>query len=150
MSRKAGSSRGRRFRNISTEVDIDRIGPTFGIDFERYHGCCNRFFVYGRAMASFLVGEYNGDYFQNSDGDPVEVDTEWSAGRVVTMLDMELGVGAQFCDGRFRVSGGYMVSAWLNGVATDRWIDAVHSNNFTEMSDVITFDGLTAKAELRF
>ena len=53
-------------------------------------------------------------------------------------------------DGRLRVSGGYMVSAWLNGVATDRWIDAVHANDFTEMSDVITFDGLTAKAELRF
>ena len=43
-----------------------------------------------------------------------------------------------------------MYSAWTNMVQTDEWIQGVHQNNFIDMADTSTFDGLTARVEVRF
>ena len=57
----------------------------------------------------------------------------WKAGRIVTMLDLELGVGwTGPCD-RFRLRAGYLISGWLNTVRTDEWIDAVNANQFSNV-----------------
>jgi hypothetical protein len=43
-----------------------------------------------------------------------------------------------------------MVSGWFNTVNTDRWIKAVQNDNFVDFNDKMTFDGLVARAEVRF
>ena len=40
---------------------------------------------------------------------------------------------------------GYMFSAWTNVVKTEDWIDGVQTNDFRDMGDTMTFDGLVAR-----
>ena len=106
--------------------------------------------VYGRGAASFVGGVFRSSYTQDDLLGTRVVDTAWTAGRLVTMLDLEVGVGWVSPADRFRCSVGYMVSGWYNVVKTDEWIGAVQRNNFVGLGDTLSFDGLTARAELRF
>jgi len=134
---------------VNTSVNFDGGGIRVGLEGERVAGCTG-FLGYARAMASFVAGEFRGNYFQGSDTDPLIANTFWKAGRIVPILDLELGVGWASCSGRFRVTGGYMVSAWYNTVTTTDWIGAVQHNDFSGLHDTMTFDGLVVRTELRY
>jgi hypothetical protein len=145
------------FVNVGTEtvaanVDFDGVGMKFGMDFERY-GRNQQFFVYGKSYASLIGGRFEANYLQSNQADPVVAATNWEAGRVVTMLDLEAGLGWQSCNGNLRLSVGYMYSGWFNTIKMNEWIQAVQNNNYVAngMSTYdtgITFDGLTARVEL--
>ncbi len=66
------------------------------------------------------------------------------------ILDFELGLAWLSAGQCVRISGGYMVAAWFNSVTTPGWIQSVQSGTFNPGGDTITFDGLTARAELKF
>jgi hypothetical protein len=134
---------------LLSKVSFDGAGIKLGLDGER-HACNCGLLVYGKAFASFVAGDFRSRYFQASDVDPTIVDTTWKAGRVVTILDLELGAGWQSQCGRVRVTGGYMFSTWLNAIPTDEWIQAVQQNNFVGLNDHITFDGFTARVTYNF
>ena len=134
---------------VVSDVEFEGAGFRLGLDTERHtrhHG----FLCYGRADASFLAGEVRTAYSHGSTADPVIVDTSWKAGRIVSSLELEVGAGWQSACGRYRLTTGYVFSAWLNTVSTDSWIQSVRNNNFVGLNDATTFDGLTAKAEYRF
>jgi len=134
---------------MSTEIEFDGGGLRVGWEGER-HARSGGFLCYGRATANFVAGEFKARYWQGSSFDPVIVDTVWKGGRIVTMVDLELGVGwASPCD-RYRFTTGYIVNCWLNTVTTSDWIDAVQTNDFGGLGDTLTFDGLVARAEVRF
>lgn len=133
---------------VNTSVNFDGAGFLLGIDGER-HGR-RGFLVYGRSSASFLAGEFSATYFNGSTADPVIVDTNWRAGSVVSILDLELGAGWQSPCGKWRLTGGYLLSTWFNTINTDGWINGVQANEFDDMNDSISFDGFSARAELRF
>jgi hypothetical protein len=61
-------------------------------------------------------------------------------------------VGWRNCCDSIRLSVGYSYSIWTNVVKNNEWINSVQQNNFVDPSDnfngLLTFDGLTAKAEL--
>ncbi len=130
-----------------TDIDFEGGGIRVGLEGERYASNCG-LMVYGRGAASFVAGEFRAHYERGIFPDMESVD--WKAGRIVTMLDLEVGVGWTSSNGLLRVTGGYMVSGWFNTVKTDKFIEAVESNNFVGLGDTLTFDGLTARAELRF
>lgn len=134
---------------IATDIDFDGIGPRIGIEAER-KSCHSPFGFYARGNASFLAGRFRGDYSQSQSFDPSVISTDWEAGRIVPVLDLE--IGANWCSqcGRFRVAGGYVVSAWFNTVKTEDFIQAVQQNNFVDLHDTVSFDGLRFQAELRF
>jgi hypothetical protein len=135
---------------LDTEIDFDGGGIRVGIEAERY-APCSGWMVYGRGIASVVGGEFRADYDQRSSFADPEINTRWKAGRVVTMLDLELGLGWTSCGGRLHLAGGYLFSAWLNTLGTDEFIDAVNANRFTDIGgETMTFDGLTARAEYRF
>ena len=139
---------------INTDITFDGGGIRVGLEGER-HAQCSGFLVYGKSTASFVAGEFSARYFQGSSFDPEIVDASWKAGRIVSMLELELGVGWASRSGCFRISGGYMVSAWYNAVTTSDFIGAVQQNDFTglgvsELGGKLTFDGLVARAELRY
>jgi len=134
---------------VTTDIQFDGGGIRVGLDTEFYS--CNRTcFVYATSAASFVAGEFTATYAQDDFQGGRLVYTDWQAGRLVTMLDLEIGLGWSSPQGCCRVSGGYMVSGWLNTVNTDDWIKAVQSDNFVGPNDKMTFDGLVARAELRF
>lgn len=137
-----------------SDVEFDGGGLRFGLDGERHHPC-NGFLIYGKGVASFVAGQFRTSFQQGDNTDPEIVNTGWKAERIMTIVDMELGVGWQSHCGRFRLTTGYQVSMWFNAVTTDQWIRAVQQNNFVGQRDgmsydTLMFDGLTARAEYRF
>lgn len=134
---------------VQTTIDFEGIGPRIGFEAER-QSCRNRMRIYTRSSASFLAGRFQTTYFQGQSFDPTVVDTYWEAGRVVPVLDFELGAGWTSAGGCVRLSAGYLVSSWFNTVKTEDFIRSVQNNDFIELHDTLTFDGLRATAELRF
>jgi len=137
------------FRFVSTDVEFNGGGIRLGLDFER-HTSQRGFFLYGKGHANFIAGTFHSDYLQGSLVDPVEVDTNWKDERIVTILEMELGIGWQSKNGRWRASGGYLVNAWFNTITTETFIDAVQASHFTNVEDTVAFDGFTSRIEYRF
>ena len=138
--------------NLSTNVNFDGGGIRLGLDAQRF-AANSGLMLYGKTSASFVAGQFNARYTQGSDVDPVIVDTNWKAGRLVSILDLELGLGWQSACGRWRLTSGYLVSGWFNTVRTNQWINSVQNNNFVGLSDatqVITFDGFTTRLEYRW
>ncbi len=135
---------------VTTGIRFDGGGIRVGLDTEFYS--CNRcWLVYCRSAASFVGGDFSARYAQDDVfGGTRVVYTDWRAGRLVTMLDLEIGVGWTNCKGTCRVTGGYMVSGWLNTVNTDEWIKAVQADDFTDLNHGMTFDGLVARAQICF
>jgi hypothetical protein len=134
---------------VHTDIDFDGVGLRLGVDAER-HACGRPWRLYGRCAASFLAGKFQASYFQGQSFDPNVVDTSWEAGRIVPVLDLELGAGWSSPAGRVQLTAGYVFSAWLNTVTTQEFIHAVQQNDFLDLGDSLTFDGLVARAELRF
>lgn len=142
------------FFNNGTEsvqncIDFDGGGIRFGLDGQRFAANCG-LMAYCRGTASFVAGEFRAHYFQGQSFDPSVVDTSWKAGRIVPILDLEIGAGWTSPKQHVRLSAGYMVSSWFNTVKVQDFINAVQNNNFNELSNALTFDGLTARAEFRW
>jgi len=135
--------------SMVTDVNFDGAGIRLGLDAERHHAC-NGLLVYGKASSSFIAGDSRAHYLYGTDMDPVVVDTRWKAGRIISQLELELGVGWQSECGRFRATAGYLMSSWFNTLTTDKWVQAVQTNNYGDLNDTMTFDGLTFRGEYRF
>jgi major outer membrane protein len=134
---------------VFSNVDFDGGGIRFGLEAEK-HSCHSGLMIYGKAIASFVVGDFQADYRQMDTTDTIVADTSWKAGRVVTMADFELGGGWVSCNGGLRLTAGYTVSKWFNTVMVDEYISAVQNNDYVGLGDNMTFDGLVARVEGRF
>ncbi len=132
---------------VQTDTGFDGYGIRLGLDGERQF-CGHGVFLYGRGAASFLVGTYNSTYVQTNTFATIQAQTSWTDDRITPILEYELGLGWQSPSGTVRVSAGYYMAAWMNAVTTPAWIDAVQADNFTDVEDTITFDGLTARVEI--
>ncbi len=131
--------------DVFTNMNFDGVGPRIGLYGESYgrHG----FSFFARTEANFLAGQFSGNYLQQSTTNSLQAQADWKAGRIVSILELELGISwKDRCD-RLRLRAGYMVSGWFNTVTTQRWVDAVQANEFDALSDTVTFDGFTARAE---
>ncbi|GAB6185262.1 Lpg1974 family pore-forming outer membrane protein [Thermopirellula anaerolimosa] len=135
--------------NVATDIRFYGGGIRLGLEGER-HAKNSGWLVYGRSAASFVAGDFRARYTQSQTFDPAVVDVSWRTGKVVPILDLELGVGWTSPSGRCFFSAGYMVSAWFNAVDADTFIRGVQANNFSDLNDTITFDGLVGRAEIRF
>jgi hypothetical protein len=138
-------------RLVATDIEFEGAGLKLGALAERY-GRNRNLYVYGKGDVAFLGGEFRSEYFSATEiGQGPFVDTSWKAGRLVTVTDLEVGMGWQNCSGCIRVQGGYMYSVWYNVVKTQEWINAVQENNFADPSDnfygMVSFDGFTARVE---
>ena len=135
---------------VDTDIDFDGVGPRFGLDGERRlkHG----FLVYTSSAANFLVGEFRADYSQNNIFAGNQATTAFDDDRIVPVLEFELGIGWENCSGCFSVRAGYYIAGWYNTLTTPIFIDSVQAGNFSDADadEVLTFDGLTVRAEWKF
>ncbi|MEM8943850.1 MAG: Lpg1974 family pore-forming outer membrane protein [Planctomycetota bacterium] len=136
---------------VDTSVDFDGGGIRLGLEGER-HSTVTGLYVYGQGITNLMVGEFKADYVQRNTfaGPDPEAITSWSAGRVVPGFDLELGFGWVAPRRRLRFSSGYLVSTWFNVVKTEEFINAAQTHNFDDLSSILTFDGLVARAEWEF
>jgi hypothetical protein len=138
--------------NVVTDIDFEGVGPRVGLDGE--YRLCKGFYSYGRGVASFVIGEFEADYVQSSEFTGVLAATSYETERLVPILELELGLGWSSPGGCLRLQGGYYIAAWFNTITTPGLIEAVRVNNFSgtgdNLRDHIIFDGLTARAEVRF
>ena len=133
---------------VTTDIDFNGVGAKLGIDGEAsLFGCWQ---AYANFSGSLIPGMFSADFDQGQSYDNVVVDTNWEAGRIVTIWDLEMGITRVSRCGNYRLSAGYMFSAWTNTLQTDEWIEAVHTNNFIDMDSTMTFDGLVGRFEARY
>ena len=74
----------------------------------------------------------------------------WKDDRIVPMLDWELGVAWTSPQGHLRLAAGYLVSHWFNVVSTPTFVDAVQADNYVDVDDTISFDGVVGRVEWVF
>jgi hypothetical protein len=135
---------------VTTDIHFDGGGIRVGLDTE-FYSSDRCWLVYCRSAASFVAGEFDASYAQDDVfGGQRVVYTDWRAGRIVTMLDLEVGFGWTSCNGALRATAGYMVSGWLNTVNTDEWCKAVQADDFTDLNHGMGFDGLVLRSEVRY
>ena len=142
------------FRNAWSDIDFEGAGVRVGL-MREFRRPCSGCLLYTRGTASFLAGEFEADFLQISDDalpadPPIESDTSWDSARIVPVLDLEVGVGWEGPSGRLRLTAGYLVSAWFNIVTLDEFNTAIRAQELDNVSSTATFDGLAARAELRF
>ncbi len=136
--------------SLSTSTSFEGVGPRAGLEGERvlFPSCGLR--AYGKSSASFLVGKFNNSYFQSNQFNGTEANTSLKQDRIVPILDFELGLAWVSPREHFRISAGYLVSAWFNSITTESWIDSVQNRGYQPGANTVTFDGLTARGEVRF
>jgi hypothetical protein len=136
--------------NTSTNIDFTGGGPMVGIDAERQIDA-SAFSVYGRALVAALSGSFDSNYVMvNTTAPTTLAQASWSDDRIVPMLDYELGLAWTGLDGHLRLAVGYMASHWFNAVTTPMFVDAVQANNYVDVGDTISFDGLVGHVEFRW
>jgi hypothetical protein len=139
--------------DVDTNINFDGGGIRLGLEGERAANCCN-LFLYGKTAVSFLGGEFQGSYLQGDTNNPLIAQTDWREARLVSILDLEVGLGWTSCTGRVRASAGYMVSGWLNVVKTPEFISAVQANAYHGPDKIdgnaLVFDGWVSRVELRW
>jgi hypothetical protein len=137
---------------VNSNINFDGIGMRLGLQGERFFPASG-LFVYGTGITSVLFGEFDATYRQDeleAGVSELEGITSWNAGRVVPVVDLELGGGWLGVNRHLRLSAGYRVSAWFNVVKTEDWIWAVQNSDFRNLDGTLTFDGLVARAEWLF
>lgn len=134
---------------VASQVRFDGGGIRVGVEGERHLGACG-LMIYGRSAASFVGGNFRGRYQQWDSQRGLVANTGWDEDGVISILDLELGLGWSSSSGRLRATAGYMFSGWYNTINTDAFIDGVRTGNSVSVGDALTFDGLVARAELRY
>jgi hypothetical protein len=130
-----------------SNVEFDGGGPRLSLDGGRNIG--NRgFSIFARSSVAPMAGQFHSDYsLRNETNDIQLAQARWKDDRIMTILDYEAGLAWTGPRKRWRFSAGYLQSIWFNAVTPNEFIPAVQSNNYTDVSDTITFDGLTARVE---
>ena len=135
--------------NVTTDIDFNGFGILGGLDGERYN-CETGLLVYGRAIGSLLAGNWKADYRQTNQFGGGVIANHYEDFRVSPVVDTELGVGWQSCNGRVRVTTGYLFNTWFNTVTNRDYIQSVRNANLLNLDDNLTFSGLTLRTDIRF
>ena len=138
---------------VTSNINFDGAGIRFGLEGERRIFRRSGLSVYSKGHISALAGEFNCDYAQFTQFQG-EGNTGWSDDRVITISELELGLGWTNRCGNVRVSAGYYFAIWDNVVTMPEYINAVQIPNYVDVSqdanDTIAFDGLVIRTEFMF
>ena len=133
---------------VATDINFDGAGIRLGLEGERRLLRCSGLSVYSKGHINALAGQFNCDYLQFNQFNGVEAVVGWSDDRVITISELEVGLGWTNCRGNVKVSLGYYFAIWDNVVTTPEWINAAQNVSFIDVNndddDNLAFDGLVA------
>jgi hypothetical protein len=132
---------------VNTDIDFDGGGPRLTLDGGRLLG--NRgLSIFARSSVAPLTGRVHANYnFRNETAGTQLASINFEDNRIMTLFDYELGLAWTGPRKRWRFAAGYTQSYWFNAVTTADFIPAVQSSDYSDISDTIMFDGLTARVE---
>jgi hypothetical protein len=133
---------------VDVQTKFDGGGIRFGTRGD-WRSANHGFFLYAQATTSFLAGRFSSQYVHNIN-DLTIANTARKDDRIINVTDVELGLGWHSRSHRWWFSGGYMFSTWDDIVNSAGLIRAVQTNSSYPIRERLTFDGLAARAELRF
>ncbi len=135
--------------NVGTNINFDGAGARVGLLGERK--AANRgFLFYGKGFADVVAGNFRSDYHQVNNFQQTQVWTSWKDFRTVPILEFELGAGWVSRSGRLRFQGGYYFASWFNTVSTSNYIQSVQTNNYVNVGNAITFDGVVLRGQYNY
>lgn len=134
--------------DVTSDVSFHGGGIRVGLEAD-WRSTQTGFLVYSNGYGSVVAGRFNSTYTQLDNMSTV-VFTSREDGRIVPILDLEVGLGWQTSSGHIRLTAGYMFSAWLNIVSNSEFIEAVQTAQYDDLSDSLFFDGLVTRVELKF
>ena len=98
-----------------------------------------------------MSGRFRSRYgMLNSTTDTVLAEANWMDDRIVPNVEYELGIAWTSCGSHLRLSTGYMFSHWMNVVTTPEFIEAVQENEYVDVGDTMSFNGVVSRLELRW
>ena len=150
--RQFGLFSGSQTGNINTVTDIEFHGGglRLGLDGERRLGSRGLSFVANVAVSP-VVGQFSSYYLEQNTSTATQLaNAVWKDDRFVTILDYEVGLAWTGRCNKWRVFTGYTGSHWFNAITTPSFVNAVQNNNYVDVGDTISFDGITARIERRF
>jgi hypothetical protein len=133
---------------VRANAEYDGLGSLMGLDAE--FRSASGFGAYGKTAFSLLYGASRGAYDQTANIATTRVFTDGKFDRLAPMLDLEMGVQWVSPQQGLRLTLGYMTSVWFNQVTVRDYVAGVTDTQFDDFSDTVTFDGLTAGAEVRW
>jgi hypothetical protein len=128
-------------------AEYDGIGGLGGIDFD--YRTESGFGAYGKSSLALLYGAGRGSYLDIDAAGP-NAFTDGKFDRLAPIWDMEMGVQWVSPQQGLRLALGYLTNVWFNQVTVRDYMVGVTHNQFDDFSDTITFDGVTARAEVRW
>ncbi len=134
---------------VNTDIDFDGFGILTGLDGERRSQCCGAL-IYGKLLGSLLAGNWTADYEQLNQFGGGRIATHFEDYRITPILDAELGFGWHSCNNRWKITTGYLFSNWFNTISNRDYIRNVRTGDLLDLTDVLTFSGLTFRTEFRF
>ena len=147
------SSNGHRFRRRRFCASGRRPSGTWGRSFpgRRHRAGAAAVSLVRPSLGQFLAGEFQTSYRQTESFTPEPLLVGgWEDERIVSVVDIELGV-RWLSPGRcWRLEAGYLFSTWYNAVTTEPFIHGIRQTYSGDISNTLTFDGLTTSAEYRF
>lgn len=137
---------------VNTSSYFQGIGPRVGVESDCW--IKGGLAAYGKAYVNFLLGDVTTEYSQRNLFQEQLANTGLRETRLVTNVELELGVSYSCCCDHLRLSAGYMISSWSNMVTTGSLVDSVQNNTFnqnrTNLRDTLILDSIVARVEVRF
>jgi hypothetical protein len=133
--------------DTSTTIDFDGGGLKAGLVGDGRLG--GGLSTYGRLTAAVMSGRFSSDYLMfDTTNVRTLAEAHWKDNRVVPQLEYEAGFAWLSSNECLRFSTGYMFSHWMNAVTTSEFIESVQENDYVDVGDTITFDGLVTRIEV--
>lgn len=134
---------------VDANVDFEGGGIRFGTRGD-WRSCNHGWFIYAQATTSFIAGQFRSRYTQTDSFLGTVANTSRKDDRIINLTDIELGLGWHSKSRRWWFSTGYMFNTWSDMVNSAGVIRTAQATSFTPIRERLTFDGLTARGELRF
>ncbi len=138
-----------RIETVTARNDFDGFGLRGGIEGE-WGGQQGGLFGYGKFIGGAVAGELSSTFVQESNFDGVVVTTSRVDDRIIPTIEVEVGVGWRSRNQRWRLSGGYNITALVDIASANSLIHSIQTARYRDNEDTFTLDGLVARLEFAF
>jgi hypothetical protein len=139
---------------VDVLMDFVGAGPRVGLEGRRYLGDFGQFSLYSTLDVSLLLGQYDHELTRTTTPGGVSPTTieqfQHHTTRLIPVTEIELGASWSPAP-RWTLSAGWLFQAWWDlGMAAQQSSDLLGARYHLDDSNIMSWDGLTARAEFVF